>query len=263
MNTLITIPFSPYNEKARWALDRFGVPYRERGYMPALHFPAVMIATRFGRHGRSDRGSTRFSTPLFVTSEGERLVDSCDIVRWVDQHYADEHNTLYPNDEAAQLERELGETLGVDARCIAYGLAVGDGGDRLVWMARHNTGPVQTAIVRMMGGTILKMIKRSLRIDADRVERAIVRVESRFAEIGARLEGRRYLLGDTLTAADLAFASMASTVLLPTRAEGFGAELPPLEAMEGPATDLARRLRATPAGQWAMRMFAEQRRARA
>ena len=42
-------------------------------------------------------------------------------------------------------------------------------------------------------------------------------VRGLFAELGEKLQGgrRRYLVGDTFTAADLTFASMAAIVLLP------------------------------------------------
>jgi glutathione S-transferase len=34
---LITIPHSHYSEKARWALDRLELPYREEVHIPLLH----------------------------------------------------------------------------------------------------------------------------------------------------------------------------------------------------------------------------------
>jgi len=37
---LITLAFSHYNEKARWALDRYAVPYREEPHMPFVCSPA-------------------------------------------------------------------------------------------------------------------------------------------------------------------------------------------------------------------------------
>lgn len=33
---LITIVFSHYNEKARWGLDYFGIPYTESAYLPLV-----------------------------------------------------------------------------------------------------------------------------------------------------------------------------------------------------------------------------------
>src|SRR5262249_52617975 len=46
---LITIRFSHYNEKARWALDRFGVVYTERAHLPLIHMPFAVARTRFMR----------------------------------------------------------------------------------------------------------------------------------------------------------------------------------------------------------------------
>ena len=34
---LITIPLSHYCEKARWALDRAALPYREEPHIPLIH----------------------------------------------------------------------------------------------------------------------------------------------------------------------------------------------------------------------------------
>jgi glutathione S-transferase len=54
---LITIPISHYCEKARWALDRTGVAYVNRGHMPLLHW-----ASTVPRGGRS--------APFLITSVG-------------------------------------------------------------------------------------------------------------------------------------------------------------------------------------------------
>ena len=35
---LVTIPFSHYCEKARWALDRAGLAYEERAHLPLAHY---------------------------------------------------------------------------------------------------------------------------------------------------------------------------------------------------------------------------------
>jgi Glutathione S-transferase, N-terminal domain len=39
--TLVTIPFSHFCEKARWALDHARVSFREEGHPPGLHRRAV------------------------------------------------------------------------------------------------------------------------------------------------------------------------------------------------------------------------------
>jgi glutathione S-transferase len=102
-----------------------------------------------------------------------------------------------------------------------------------------------------------RVIRRYLRIDAAAAVAARERVEGVFDAIAARLsDGRRFLLGDRFTAADLAFAALAAPMLLPPR---YGSPLPPPEAMpEGPAREV-RRLRAHPAGVFAERLYDEER----
>jgi len=72
-HTLITIPFSHFCEKARWALDATGVGYREEGHPPGLHRRAV----------KRVRG--RGSVPVLVLEGGRVLDDSPLIVRFADE----------------------------------------------------------------------------------------------------------------------------------------------------------------------------------
>ena len=78
---LVTLAFSHYNEKARWALDVCGVEYREERWMPGFSQLAVLAATK-GKGGKRDDVSSRLSTPVLITSEGETIVDSTDVARW-------------------------------------------------------------------------------------------------------------------------------------------------------------------------------------
>lgn len=259
MHVLLTIPFSPYNEKARWALDRFGVVYRERKFMPVLHIPAVALATRLGRHGVSDRVSTRLSTPVLVTADAERLCDSHTIVRWVDDRLATPDTTLFPTEQAAVIEREFGDGLGAHARRAAYGLGLGDN-RAFVDLARRNVGWAQVRLTQALAPWMVGMISRGLRLEPDRVERSLAFIRACFDDVGRRLDGRNYLVGDRLSAADLSFACMASPVLVPTAAEGFGAVMPQRSELTSRAAAFAEELRDTPAGRYALRLFREERR---
>jgi glutathione S-transferase len=79
------------------------------------------------------------------------------------------------------------------------------------------------------------------------------------ARVSERIEGKRYLVGDRFTAADLAFACMAAPILLPRPEEGYGAVLPPLEETPPAFAEVAREMRETPAGRFALRMFRQER----
>jgi glutathione S-transferase len=78
-----------------------------------------------------------------------------------------------------------------------------------------------------------------------------------FDDIAKRAsEGRRYLLGDRFTAADLTFAALAAPMLSPPR---YGPPLPPPEAMPQRLAREVERLRAHPAGAFANRLYNEER----
>ena len=55
---LITIPISHYCEKARWALERADIPYREERHLQVIHWAHVW---------RAGRGRT---APVLVTRTG-------------------------------------------------------------------------------------------------------------------------------------------------------------------------------------------------
>ena len=81
---LVTIPISHFCEKARWALARAGVPYREERHVQGIH----MLAAR-----RAGGGST---VPVLVTDDGV-LGESADILAWADER-TPAHERLYPED---------------------------------------------------------------------------------------------------------------------------------------------------------------------
>ena len=108
---LITIPPSHYCEKARWALDRAGISYREEGHPPLLHRLAVKLA-----------GGDR-STPVLVAGKVV-LPDSTDILQFIDVEHAEGWRP-YPTDsqlrvEAEELEEIFDTRLGPHTRRIAY-----------------------------------------------------------------------------------------------------------------------------------------------
>src|SRR5690349_6707964 len=75
---LVTISISHFCEKARWALDRAGIPYDEERHIQFAH---ILASKRAGGKG---------TTPVLVTTTGGVLTESADIVRWSDA-------SLYPS----------------------------------------------------------------------------------------------------------------------------------------------------------------------
>jgi glutathione S-transferase len=244
---LVTIPISHFCEKARWALDRAGVDYVERRHLQLIHIAAARLA-----------GGGR-TVPVFVTAAGEVLAASPDILRWADTR-VEPARRLYPDGE-----------LGAEAAAFEAWLDGQFGPDGRLWMY-HETLPVvhrldqwalagiprwERSAFRVAGPLVELAMRRALGIDAAAATAALERVDRVFDDVAARLaDGRRFLLGDRFTAADLAFAALAAPMLLPGR---YGTPLPPPEVMPDAHAREVRRLRAHPAGVFADRVYAEER----
>ena len=187
------------------------------------------------------------------------LAESSAILRWSDTH-VEPQRRLYPEGD-----------LGAQAAALEASLDQGFGPDGRLWMY-HQTLPVvhdlgrwatagiprwERGFFRMGGPAIEMSLRRYLGVDAPASEAALKRVDDVFDDIAERLsDGRRFLLGDRFTAADLTFAALAAPMLLPA---GYGSPLPPPEAMPESAAREVRRLRMHPAGVFADRLYAEER----
>ncbi|MGE0712419.1 MAG: glutathione S-transferase family protein [Planctomycetota bacterium] len=243
--TLVTIGVSHYCEKARWALDRAGAPYVERRHPPVLH---VVAAWRAGG-GRT--------VPVLVDG-ARRLADSSAILAHVDEGLPPERR-LYPADpaERAEVERwedRFDEVLGPHVRRFVYGFV----------LDRPETPPLlglgarlsERLVYRACRPLVHGAMRRLLRIDAAGVARSQERIDEVFAETAERIAGRRYLVGERFSAADLSFAALAAPLLSPAR---YGVPLPTLEEMPPELRAKVEAYRAHPAGAFALRLYDEER----
>jgi glutathione S-transferase len=255
---LTGIAFSHYVEKARWALDRFGVTYRDHRVLPFLHFAAVYRVHR-GKLGKADRASTRFSTPVLRTDDGRILCDSASIVRYASERFAPPGQGLYEQPEAAELEQHFNDALGPHSRRVAYG-AVLARPELFTQLVRHNVDARQQLAFRAVAPFAGLLLSRSLGIDARRVQSSVDKVRRELDLVSERLsDGRPFLLGDRFSAADLSFAALGSLAVLPPE---YSAWLPPVEAFGPEVRARTLEMRQTPAGAFILRMFAEERRGR-
>jgi glutathione S-transferase len=241
----ITIPLSHYCEKARWALDRVALPYWEQAHAPLLH----LLATK--RHA----GGT---VPVLVHG-GTRVVSSAAILAHADACAGG--GLLYPRDAALRsdveaLEQRFDAELGPHARRWVYWhLLAQPKLLRSVW----STGlpGFQAAMVPMIAPLARFLARKAYRITPQSAQRSLERVHGVFRDVDERLrDGRRFLIGNRFTAADLTFAALAAPVLLPV---GCRATHPPLEVVPVEMRDEILRLRATLAGRFALRLFDEER----
>jgi glutathione S-transferase len=250
MLRLITIPISHYCEKARWALERAGMPYREERHVQGIH----QLAAR-----RAGGGST---VPVLVTPDGA-IGESAAILAWVDRRTPAEHRLL-PDDPRAREEverlcRRFDEELGPTGRRLMYVHMVDE---RDLALRFNNAGvPAWEDRVIRHGWPLIKgLIERKLEI-APGVERedeaALWREFDHVAELLS--DGRPHLCGERFGAADLTFAALSASVLMPP---SYGVPLPQPDVLPPDLAALVERAREHPAGRYALELFAAQRRER-
>jgi glutathione S-transferase len=220
-----------------------------------MHFYGV-YRVHGGKHGHVDKASSRFSTPVLKTPEGEILCDSADILRYVSQRFAPLEHELYPVPEVAELEQHLHDELGPHTRRFAYG-ALFQKPALLRQIALRNVSRAQGWLFAASMPFAVSGLRKALGVTDERVARSIDKVRRELDAISQRLaDGRRYLVADRFTAADLAFASLAAPVVFPAEYSAF---LPDYTQLPDSARSLIEELRATPAGAHALRMFREER----
>lgn len=245
--TLVTIPFSHYCERARWALEHTGVPFREEGHLPLLQ----VIAARRAGGGRT--------VPVLVLPDGRVLPDSTPIVAYADE-LAPADRRLYPDqgrEEVLARERGFTERLGPATRLAFYGRMA----SRADLARRHWPDPSlprwESRLVPVLYPLLRRGIVLHFSIDEAAIQRALGEVRAVFDEVDALLaDGRTHLCGDRFTAADLTFASMAAPLLAPPQ---YGS-LDGFDPAETPIAEIVAELRARPAGRHALATYASDRR---
>jgi glutathione S-transferase len=245
---LITIPISHYCEKARWALDRVGVGYQEQAHLQLIHW----IAVRRAGGGRT--------APVLVC--GDRvLADSADIVDEADAR-APRGQRLYPEDPAAAaevraLERDFDANLGPHGRRWMYNEMRGRR-DLAVAYACTGVPSWERWALPLAYPLVARVIDRYLDITPATAAESMARVRVTFDAVAERLsDDRPYLCGDRFTAADLTFAALGASVLMPPK---YGVPLPQLEELPVAMAAVVREFRAHPAGAHALAMFRDERR---
>jgi glutathione S-transferase len=245
---LITIPISHYCEKARWALDRAGIAYRERAHLQVIHWIPVA------------RAGGKKTAPVLVW--GDRVfADSAEIVEEASGR-AQPDRALFPDDPAAatevrELQRDFDNLLGPEGRRWMY---FNLRGRRDIAIAYACTGvPAwQRRGLPLAYPLVVRIIDRYLDITPASAERSEAEVRAVFDRIAERLsDGRPYLCGERFTAADLTFASLSAPLLMPPQ---YGVPLPQPDELPPPMAAKIREFRAHPAGAHALKMFRVERR---
>lgn len=238
---LITIPLSHYCEKARWALDRCAVPYREEAHVPLLS----RLATK-----RREGGTV----PVLVHGK-LRIADSTAILVHADSTAGG--SVLYPQELATRRIVEslvdlFDKDLGPHVRRWAYTHLLPDK-DLLHDLWSRGAPGRETFFLPLIVPIARKLLRAAYRVSPEGATRSLDSIHKIFREVNDRLsDGRQFLVADRFTAADLTFAALAAPVLFPKECH---AVLPELAEVPATMREEIKSLRETDAGRLVLRLY--------
>jgi glutathione S-transferase len=245
MPTLFTFAISHYAEKARWAADYKRIGYQERRLLPGAH----LFVTR--------RLAPSSSVPILVDG-GQVIQGSSAIIDHLDARFPEFELTPEEPAERAQareleqwLDRELGETV----RRAFYADALRH--PELVVPLFTQGGPWWGPLFYRIGFRFLAAgIREMYSISRERVTADLAGLDAVFERVDGLLSGRRFLVGDRFTRADLTLAALAGPLFGPPE---HPVRWPPDDLYPPPLVELRSRWRGTRAHEHTLHMYREHR----
>ncbi|MGF1672487.1 MAG: glutathione S-transferase family protein, partial [Rivularia sp. (in: cyanobacteria)] len=202
---LITIPVSHYCEKVRWTLDILKLPYIEEPHMP----PFYKFATSKVGGG---------TVPVLVT-EDKVFTDSTDILKYLDS-IAPNESKLYPTNseqhqQVEELEELFDEQLGTAVRSWAY-IYIIDNPQIIQPKWTQGVPFLEKLLFPIVYPGMRSLVRKKYDVNLESAAQYYTQIESIFAKVSDLLaDGRNYLIGDRISAADITFASLAAPILQP------------------------------------------------
>lgn len=197
MLELLTIHYSPWSEKARWALDHLNVPYKNTDYIPMLG--EIALRRRLGRW----RG--KISVPMLF--DGESVVsDSYAIAEHVEKKYC-KTRSLFVAAHLDEIRRwnQKSETALAAGRAISSQRVLDDPAARreaMPPMPKLLAGPLTKPLTRLGVAFLRRKYGYGDRLDGEQA-----RLRASLESLRKALaDGRQYLVGNSFSYADIGMA---------------------------------------------------------
>lgn len=202
--TLYEFSLSHYNEKARWALDYKGIPYRSRPVLPGFHTGIL----------RKLSGQTL--TPVLQVDD-EVIAGSAEIVARVDTLSSD--RPLYPHAPDARKEAEqwvswLDEEVGPEVRLALFHALLVDPAFASTFFT-HAVSDVKKALYRWAFPLVARVIKQRLHVNAANADKAREIVDRALTHVARSASVSGYLVGGEFSVADLTAGALFFPLFYP------------------------------------------------
>ncbi|WP_299854490.1 glutathione S-transferase C-terminal domain-containing protein [uncultured Roseobacter sp.] len=217
---LVTLLPSSGVDLGRWLLAHYGVDYTERPHAPIFH----VLALKSWGQGKDDY-------PLFVHADGKTRTAGClQIAELFDPDAPAEHRLLpdakaEPNhaQQVDDIVKYAYWTLGDDVVNWSYWNFLKH--KSVVWPSLTTSVPWYEKLTCALAfGTIRTLMYKGLKLNQGVADKSLQSIYDGWDKFDAMLaDGRRYLVGDRLSYADLATAAALGPMIL---AQGYHGMLP-------------------------------------
>lgn len=236
--------FSPYNEKARWALALKGVKHRAHTVLPGPHASKISKLS----------GQTK--TPVLVM-DGKVIPNSADILAALDERYPDP--ALMPESadgraRALELQRWLDDDIGPRLRKVVLNSMMGAYGYITATFAGDQSWPMRT-IYRAVLPLAARKIRKGNGISGQAdIEDGHLAIAETLDFVAGESEATGYLVGESFTIADLTAAAVLAPVVNPDHPD-----MKRPEPMPRATRDLIDRYAGHPGSEWVREIYRKHR----
>ncbi len=243
---LYVFAISHYCEKARWVLDYLGIDYELRHVAPGEH---ARIAQQLG--------APNSSVP-YVHVDGKVIQGSANIISWAESQPGTGKKRLTPEvglESCNDIEKRIDDIAGVHIRRFYYSEALVEHPETVRPVFTRELRFPKNILIRFAWPKIRKVMISRMDLGKAQGDESKDIVAGELDWIDGKLaDGRKYLVGERFSRADIAVASLLSPLALPS-------EHPVYNNLSHPPR-LAQQVsewRERHSLQWTRRMYAEHR----
>lgn len=210
---LYIFTISHFCEKARWALDYYGIEYELCILSPGAH-----------RFKARKMGAQYSSLPVLDT--GERVVQgSSEIVDWASNANKRPEKSLEVapewRDDAQQMEQRLDKRVGVHLRRMFYSEALVEHPNTVKPVFMEGLTVAQGVGLSLLWPGVRKLMIKGMDLGYAQGLESQAILDSELEWLNTQLaDGRQYLIGGTFSRVDLTAASLLARTVLPKQHPG-------------------------------------------
>jgi cytochrome P450/glutathione S-transferase len=248
--TLMSINTSGYSEIARWVLDLNEIQYIDKNYPP-------IIGER--KTGDIIKASDVNDAPVFIQTD--RLIYTSESIIHDFDETLPESKRLFPVD--ANLKNEVYELYNLFTTRLYTAVEryryseLFRSKKSTLTLLKQNVSYRNRLKLKFGYSTYKKIISKRFNLNNEDPIVFLAEVKTIFTQVNELLsDGRKYLSGNQFSAADLAFAAIAAPVILPVE---YGGTQTKFNEISEELRHEIMLLRTTPAGQFVLKMYQEER----